>query len=421
VKGLFTKTNIAIGLAVALLAAVLIAATTGGITKDSVPSDDVAVVNGNPITNDQFATAMKQAALQQGLPAAPNPGDPQYTTIRDAALNDLLDAAWIQGEAKDQGVEVTDTEVQQQFQQTKSQNFKTEAEYQKFLQTSGFTEADVLLRVKLQLQSQKIQQKIDETVPKVTDQDVQDFYDQNKKQFEQPGTRDIRFILNKDKAQAEEAKKQLDADPSDANWKKVAAAFSTDAATKGNGGVQQGVTQGTLPPVADKAVFAAPVGQISDPIGTTQGYYVVEVTKENPAGTQPLEQVKSQLQQQLQQKNQQEVFSAFITDYRSKWTDVTICAKGFIIDRCDNYVASPLNAQCSGQQATAQQPKPDGTCPVGARAPVAPGQAGAGSLGGSTGGAPQGPHPAGAGTAAPTGLPPGLSTGAPGGAATPAQ
>jgi parvulin-like peptidyl-prolyl isomerase len=147
VKGLFTKTNIAIGLAVALLAAVLIAAATGGITKDSVPSDDVAVVNGTPITNDQFAAAMKQSALQQGLQAAPNPGDPQYTTIRDAALGDLLDIAWIQGEAKDQGIEVSDREVQQQFQTTKQQNFKTEAEYQKFLQTSGFTEADVLLRV----------------------------------------------------------------------------------------------------------------------------------------------------------------------------------------------------------------------------------------------------------------------------------
>jgi parvulin-like peptidyl-prolyl isomerase len=423
VKGLFTKTNIAIGLAVALLAAVLIAATTGGITKDSVPGDDVAVVDGNGITNDQFAAAMKQSALQQGLQAAPNPGDPQYDTIRDAALGDLFDIAWIQGEAKDQGVEVTDTAIQQQFQQTKKQNFKTEAEYQKFLQTSGFTEADVLLRVKLQLLSQKIQDKISENVPKVSDQEVQDFYNQNKKQFEQPATRDIRFVLNKDKAKAEEAKKQLDADPSDANWKKVAAEFSTDAATKDNGGVQQGVTQGTLPPVADKAVFAAPVGQISDPIGTTQGYYVVEVTKENEATTQALDQVKSQLLQQLQQQKQQEVFTAFITDYRSKWADVTICAKGFIIDRCDNYVTSPLNTQCSGQQATPGQPKPDGTCPVGSRAPVAPGQAGAGSLGGSTGGAPQGPHPAGAGEAAPTGLPPGLSTGGAGatGTATPGQ
>jgi foldase protein PrsA len=409
VKGLFTKTNIAIGLAVALLAAVLIAAATGGVTKDSVPSGDVAVVNGTPITNDQFAAAMKQSALQQGLQAAPNPGDPQYTTIRDAALGDLFDIAWIQGEAKDQGIEVTDTQVQQQFQTTKQQNFKTEAEYQKFLQTSGFTEADVLLRVKLQLLSQAIQKKIGENVPKVSDQEIQDFYDQNKSQFEQPATRDIRFVLNKDKAKAEEAKKQLDADPSDANWKKVAAEFSTDSATKDNGGVQQAVTQGTLPPVADKAVFAAPVGQISDPIGTTSGYYVVEVTKENPASTQSLDAVKSQLTQQLTQQKQQEVFSAFIEDYRSKWADVTICAKGFVIDRCDNFVG-PAAQPCTDQQRAQSGCPP----PVPSRTPAAPGTAGASSVSGSTGGAPQRPHPPGAGTAAPTGLPPGLSTGAPG-------
>jgi foldase protein PrsA len=414
VKGLFTKTNIAIGLAVALIAAILIAATTGGITKDSVPSNDIAVVKGTPITNDQFAAAMKQSALQQGLQAAPNPGDPQYTTIRDAALGDLLDIAWITGEAKDQGIEVSDREVQQQFQQTKSQNFKTEAEYQKFLQTSGFTEADVLLRVKLQLLSQKIQAKIGQNVPKVSDQEIQDFYNQNKKQFEQPATRDIRFILNKDKAKAEQAKKLLDADPSDANWTKVAAQFSTDTATKSNGGLQQGVTQGTLPPVADKYAFGAPVGQISNPLGTTSGYYVIDVTKENPASTQSLDAVKSQLQQQLQQQKQQEVFSAFIEDYRSKWADVTICAKGFVIDRCDNFVG-PAAQPCTSQQRAQSGCPP----PVPSRTPVAPGQAGASALGGSTGGAPQRPHPPGAGTAAPTGLPPGLSTGGAGATGAP--
>jgi foldase protein PrsA len=406
VKGLFTKTNIAIGLAVALLAAVLIAATTGGVTKKSVPGDSIAIVKDTPITNAQFTNAMKQSALQQGLQAAPKPGDPQYTTIRDAALGDLLDIAWIQGEAKDQGVEVTDTQVQQQFQTTKQQNFKTEAEYQKFLQTSGFTEADVLLRVKLQLLSQAIQKKIGENVPQVSDQELQDFYNQNKKQFEQPATRDIRFILNKDKAKAAQAKKLLDANPSDANWKTVAAQFSTDTATKSNGGVQQGVTQGTLPPVADKYAFSAPVGQISDPLGTTSGYYVIDVTKDNPASTQSLDQVKSQLQQQLQQQKQQAVFSAFIADYRSKWADVTVCATGFVIDRCDNFVPG------AAQPCTTQQRAQSGCPPfVPGRTPVAPGQGGASSATGSSSGAPQRPHPPGAGSAAPTGLPPGLSTG----------
>src|SRR3954465_11832124 len=113
VRGLFTKTNVAIILAVGLLAAILIAATTGGIGKDDVPSDDVVVVDGNGISNDDFSRAMDQAAKQQGRQAAPNPGDPQYETIRDAALGDLLDIAWIQGEAEDQGISVSDREVQQ--------------------------------------------------------------------------------------------------------------------------------------------------------------------------------------------------------------------------------------------------------------------------------------------------------------------
>ncbi len=435
-KGLFTKTNIAIALAVALLAAVLVAATTGGIGKDSVPGDDVAVVDGDSITNDQFARAMDQSAKQQGLPAAPNPGDPQYETIRDAALGDLFDAAWIEGEGEEQGVAVSDREVEQQFEQTKSQSFKTEDEYTRFLEQSGFTEEDILGRVKLQLLSQKIEEKIGEDVPCQGDpqgpeltkclednfsDEAKESYDASKPQLEQPASRDIRFILNEDKSKAEEAKKQLDADPSDENWNKVAAEFSTDAATKDNGGEQLAVAEGTLPPAADKAVLEAPVGQISGPVGTNSGYYVFEVTKENEAGTQPFDQLKDQLLQQAQQTAQQEAFSAFIEDYRARWTDLTICADDFIIDRCDNFVVSPLNLQCSGAAAQQQGQAPEGPCPVASRAPVAPGQAAAGALGGSSGGAPQGPHPAGGETAAPTGLPPGLSTGAGGAGAVPSQ
>lgn len=397
-----SKQAIAIVFGAALVAAVVIAAVTGGIGKGSVPSGDVATVDGQGISQADFDNALKQVTAQQGG-AAPKPGDPQYSQLRDAALGQLLDQAWIEGEAKDKGVTVSDRQIADQLATTKKQNFKTEAEYQAFIQKSGYTQADVDERIKLQLLSTALQNKISGSVPTVSQAEAEDFYNQNKQQFEQPETRDIRLVLNKDPAQIDAAKQALEDDPSDANWQKVAARYSTDVATKDNGGVRTAITAGVLEGDLDSAVFDAPLNQIEGPVTTPLGTYIFEVTKDTPGTAQPFEQVSAQLVQQLQGQKEQEVFSAFISDYRSKWSEVTICADGFVIDRCDNFKGAtqacpPPEVVAKGNKAIEDYIDSSGCPPVvNSRAPISPGTAGA--LGAS-GGAPQRPHPA--GSAAPS-------------------
>ena len=54
----------------------------------------------------------------------------------------------------------------------------------------------------------------------------------------------MRQIVNKDQAKVEQAKALLEQDDSPASWKKVAARFSTEEATKDSGGLVEGVTAG---------------------------------------------------------------------------------------------------------------------------------------------------------------------------------
>ena len=124
--------------AVLVLLVVLIAATSG-FGDDSPSGDAVAVVDGTEITQEDFDRALGKAAARQGVAQncqGPSPDDPQYAALRDEALNDILDQAWIVGEAEEQGVEASDREVQEEFDTTKEQNFQTEKEYQDFLQQS---------------------------------------------------------------------------------------------------------------------------------------------------------------------------------------------------------------------------------------------------------------------------------------------
>ena len=82
----------------------------------------------------------------------------------------LISAEWIQQEADARDIKVTDEEVQKQFEDQKKQSFPKEKDYQKFLKTSGQTEEDLLFRVKLDVLSNKVREKIIEGKGDVSDE-----------------------------------------------------------------------------------------------------------------------------------------------------------------------------------------------------------------------------------------------------------
>ncbi len=165
-----------------------------GLGDPSIPNGDVALVEEIPgtigeVSQAEFDKAFLQTAARAGLKEAPKPDNPQYQDVRDAAMGDLLDSIWIQGEAEEMGVEVTPRQIEAELAQIKKQNFKTEAEFKKFLITSNFTQADVDERVKLQLLSTQIQQKITEGTPEPSSSQVEDYYEAAKAtQFTTPAT-----------------------------------------------------------------------------------------------------------------------------------------------------------------------------------------------------------------------------------------
>ena len=136
-----------------------------GLGHPSVPGDDVAVVQSAPaglghISKAQFGRALQQTAARSGAKTLPKPGSAQYEQLKTGAMNNLLDAVWIQGEAADLGQTATPTEIASLLKQTISQNFKTQAEFDKFRKQSHFTKADISTRIKLQILSEAIQQKV---------------------------------------------------------------------------------------------------------------------------------------------------------------------------------------------------------------------------------------------------------------------
>jgi foldase protein PrsA len=256
-----------------------------------------------------------------------------YDTLRTQVVGLLVSYKWIQGEADAQGLKVTDAEVKKSFDTQRKQNFPKDADFKKFLDQSGQTQDDILLRVKLDLLSQKIRDKVVKGKDKVTDAQMQAFYDKNKDRFAQPETRDVEVVLTKTQAKADEALQALRGGEA---WGKVAKRLSIDQASKAQGGKLPNTAKGTLEKDLDAAVFSAPKGEIKGAVKTQFGFYVFRVTKINKAQQQSLDQAKPTIKQTLVAQNQQKALDAFIGDFRKRWREKTECREGYTTSDCKN-------------------------------------------------------------------------------------
>ena len=311
-----------------------------GIGKPSIPSGDIILVEDVPdgkgnITEDDFNRSFEQTWKRGGLKSAPKEGDAQYDQVKEAAINDLLDQAWLTGEAAELDVTATDREIGNELETIKRDQFPTPEAFKDFLEQSGFTLEEVRDRVRLQVLSGKIQDKITKAVTEVPDSDIENFYETSKASFTTPESREIELIVTDSQASADKAAAELGDDPTDEQFAKTAGKFSVHA-SKTEGG-KTVATEGAFPDPAGTDIMDAETGTVEGPVKAGQQFYIFRVTKVTPEETKSVDEVRDQIKQQLLPTLQQKAMSDFVNDYNSKWSSRTFCKSEFTTSRCDNF------------------------------------------------------------------------------------
>ena len=364
------------------------AAIVAGCGEAGIPGNAVAEVDGTAIEKSEFEHWLNVAAKSSGQPNAAVPKPPEFTAcvaqakkaaakpaegqpkqtdadfkkqcqqqydqLREQVLGLLVSFEWIEREAEEQGVKVTDAEVKKRFEEQKKQSFPKESDYQKFLKDYGQTEGDVLKRIRLELLSNKIRDKVTKGKDKVTDQQIKDYYEKNKQQFAQPERRDLSIVLTKTNAKAEEAKQAIQ---SGRPFKQVAKELSIDDASKAQGGKLPAVSKGQQEKAFDAAIFSARKGKLTGPVKTQFGYYVFKVDKVTKASQQSLDEAKETIRQVLATQNQQKALEAFVKDFRKRWKEETECREGFVTQDCKN-APKPTPTPTPGAVPGQGQPEP---------------------------------------------------------------
>jgi foldase protein PrsA len=326
----------------------------------------------------------------------------EYDQLKGEVMQFLIQSEWVQQEAKSRGVKVSDAEVSRSFADQKKQAFPTDKAYKKFLASSGMTEQDILFRVKLDQLQQKLTQKVTEDEGKVSNTDVKEYYNKNKKRFAQPERRDLNVVLTKSKAKADQAKKALDGGQS---FKSVAKKYSIDEASKSQGGKLPDVAKGQQEKALDKAVFSAKKSKVTGPVKTQFGWYVFEVTKVKAASQQSLAQATETIRNLLKSQRQQKALDSFIKNFREDYKDKTVCADDYRIAECKNGPKEKTDTgpASGGAPGGAQPQAPQQQAPGGATPQAPQQQAPGGAQGGATPQAPQQAPPSGGSPQAPTG------------------
>ena len=325
------KTRLPFLLLSALLLVAALAACGGGGSSGPVPADAIAQVDGTPVSKTSFTALLGVACARykaQGQ-ACPKVGTPTYSSLRDSAVNFLVQQEELTQEAQKLGVTVTQKDIDKQVEQIKKTYYQgNEKKFEDALKKDGITLTQLeQYELRPNLLGQKLQAKVTSDV-KVSDAAAQKYYNANKATFTTPETREVRHILVNSKSLAETIETKL---KNGESFAALAKQYSKDTGSAAQGGklcAAHGANSGgcfqTVPPF-DKAAFSLKTKEISQPVHSVDGWHIIQpLGAVKPAHSQTFAEVKSQIQANLASQQKQTAWQAWLAkmakDFKGKVT-----------------------------------------------------------------------------------------------------
>jgi foldase protein PrsA len=330
----------------AALLAVITAACGGGSSGSSssasLESGDVAVVGTTHITKAQLdhwiSLRIKGMTIAKQTP--PKAGTTDYTTnVVQPVLQHLVQEAQVRNIAAALHVTVTSADLDKAIKNAVDQNYGgDESKLQADLKKYGLSTADLRYEFGTTLYENKITDKLTNDV-KVTDQDVQDYYDKNKAAYKTGAdTRVVDYALYPDKASAQKALAKLAAG---ASFKDVSAGTIDTSANHEPFTAQKGQVDKAF----EQAAFTLPTNQLSPLVKVDKAYatsslggkcqpdcyFLIRPTADVVKGgtQQSFDQVKAQIRTQLLSTQKQSHISSVLKKLEAAQKKVTKYATGY--------------------------------------------------------------------------------------------
>jgi peptidyl-prolyl cis-trans isomerase SurA len=318
------------------LGVVLAVLSLAGCGRPASPAENVwAVVNGKEIKRDDVEKLYRNVVQTN----APAPSHEEALSLKLNILDELINNEILLERAQRLALEATDGEVEDKFTERKSPF--TEEEFQRQLKERGMTVDDVKRELRRQLSIQKLMNREVAAKVSITDQDVSDFYNQNRAQFNVTEAQyrvaqivvtpqrdpQLRNRKNDDAATDADARRKaalmLERINAGADFSQLASDYSEDPGTVSTGGDLGYIPESSLnqaPPELKKAVLGLKAGEISGVVAIGGRYHVLKLISRELPGQRELSdpQVQQVIREGLRNRKEQLLRAAYLTVARNE-------------------------------------------------------------------------------------------------------
>ena len=307
-----------------------------GCRQQSRPAPDVwGVVNGQEIRREDVEKYYRTRVSPEGQELSQE----DALSLKLNVLDELISNEIFLQRAKKLNLEASDGEVEDKFTELKSPY--TEEEFNRQLKERGVTVDDLKRDLRRQLSIQKLLNR--EVVSKITitDQDVTDFYNANKAEFNvaEPRYRIAQIVVtprkepqvrnrkNDDATNEAEARRKiqmlLDRLNTGADFAQLAMDYSEDATTSSTGGDLGYVPESALnqsDPALKRTVLGLKPGQVSPVIALKDNYRILKLVGRDAPGQRSISdrQVQQNIRDTLRNRKEQLLRAAYLAIAREE-------------------------------------------------------------------------------------------------------
>ncbi len=265
-----------------------------------------ATINGEVIYASDLAREVGAISRQYGIDLNSEQGRTQRSEISRIVLDQLIEQRLILQEARKRGALATDAQVDEALAEIQA-NFPSEAEFQFALGQRGLTLNDLRDRLRTNITVQNLQGRVSKAT--VGDDEIQKFYQGNRKDFDQPEQVRVRHILVETEAEARFVLARLNRGE---RFQDLAKTLSKDPGSREQSGDLGFIGRGQLVPEFERVAFTLQPGQVSDVVKTQFGFHIIQMIERKTAQPSRLEQVREQIRRQLLSKKQEGDFTAWL-------------------------------------------------------------------------------------------------------------
>lgn len=307
----------------ALLAStILLAATAAGAAE--LIEAVVVRVGDRIVTRSQYEKRLRDVFNEIEQTTPPAEVAARKERVRKELVDDLIDELLIKDRADRIGVSVTAAEISDAIARLKQQyNITSDEQFNASLQQSGMTRADMELRLRDTLITNKVFARELRNRAELDDRELRERYNREKDQYRLPERARLREIVivkpenpsDVDAARQRAVEAATKARAAGANFATLAGELS-EAATKEKGGELGEVVRGELLPNLDASVFNATAGSVVGPIETRSGWHVVLVEQRLPSEVPAFETIKERLRKDASEETFQRDLKAYLENLR---------------------------------------------------------------------------------------------------------